>query len=194
VKNCLFQAIVVLVCVAFSFISSAQINPDSTLSKKMFSTIGVGYMVGGQVYNDTFLYNPGMKVDIAAFYTFSPTVLMGLGTGIIAFSQNERFIPIYTTFIGFTKPNSSGTFFTSKLGYSIGWDLDYTALSDYEFSGGVLINAGLGHRFMLKNSSLLFSLSYGHQFAGAEYYTPDGEEFEEQLNFDWLSIDLTFLF
>jgi hypothetical protein len=158
------------------------------------TTIGLGYMAGGQVYNDSFLYNPGFKFDAATHYTVSPAVLLGVGSGLMSFTQQERFIPLYASFVGFTKPGTSGTYFLAKAGYSYGWDTDYAAFPDYEFNGGALINVGLGHRFLIHKNSLLFSLVYGHQFAGASYQTPEGKEFSERLNFDWLALEFMFMF
>jgi len=167
---------------------------DSTNQKPIHIVIGVGYLAGGQIYNDTFLYNPGMKLDVSAYYSASEAIFLGVGTGFISLTKKERFIPVYASFKGFIKPSKSGTFLLAKAGYSIGWDSEIATIPGYEFNGGFMVNAGLGHRFLMKKTALMLALVYGHQEAGAKFVTPEGKLFKERLDFDWLGIELHFMF
>jgi hypothetical protein len=171
----------------------AQLS-DSTAKKPIQIVVGAGYLAGGQIYNDTFLYNPGFKFDASAYYSLSDAVILGVGTGFVSLSKNERFIPMYATFKGFVKPKQSGTFLLAKAGYSMGWDSEVDIIQGYEFHGGFMSNAGLGHRFILKKTALLLALVYGHQEAGAKFVNTDGKVYKERLDFDWISIELQFMF
>lgn len=169
-------------------------DSDSTYKKPIQILVGVGYLAGGQIYNDTFLYNPGFKIDASAYYNVSNSIIVGAGTGYISLSKKERFIPVYASFKGFVKPKKSGTFFLAKAGYSVGWDSDVEAIQGYEFHGGFMVNAGLGHRFLMKKSAVNLALVYNHQEAGAKFMNSDGRLFKERLDFDWLAIEFQFMF
>lgn len=167
---------------------------DSTYKKPVRIVIGAGYLAGGQIYNDTFLYNPGVKIDASVNYNLSEAVMLGIGTGIISLTKKERFVPVYASFTGFIKPSKSGTFLLAKAGYSLGWDSEIELIPGYDFRGGFFVNAGLGHRFVMKKTALMLSLVYGHQEAGASFISPEGKRFKERLDFDWVSIELQFMF
>lgn len=167
---------------------------DSTSKKPIKIVVGAGYLAGGQIYNDTFLYNPGFKFDASAYFNISEAILLGAGTGFVSLTKKERFIPIYASFKGFIKPSKSGTFLLAKAGYSLGWDNDIALIPGYEFQGGFMVNAGLGHRFLMNKTALMLALVYVHQEAGAKFVTPEGKLFKERLDFDWLGIELQFMF
>lgn len=192
VVNRLIPIILLLSANFLSFIAFAQ-QSDST-KKPIQILVGAAYLAGGQIYNDTFLYNPGYKFDVSAYYNLSDAVILGAGTGFISLSKKERFIPVYASFKGFIKPKKSGTCLMAKAGYSVGWDVDVNAIQGYEFRGGFMANAGLGHRFLMKKSALMLALVYGHQEAGAKFVNADGNLFKERLDFDWLGIELQFMF
>ena len=161
-------------------------------SNDTYQRLDLSYILGMQVYNDNFLYNPGLSVQITHGIKVSKDVGIGLGTGYMKLTK-ERFIPIYLEAFGQKKNKHNAPFVKFQAGYSIGWNSSTNSNSNYEMKGGVYFNAGIGRKIEINNNyALLFSGSYCHQFAKMEYEIFESRTYTEPLNYDmlWISVGL----
>ena len=152
------------------------------------------YLLGGQIYDESFSYNPAFSGELALYYTLSPSVHVGAGTAYVGTIQGERFLPFFLSFIGFTKPETSGTYFLLNAGHSFAWGRDFSVNAQYDLKGSWNFKAGFGKRFNLGDKSLLFGLALQHQWARGVFNRDFGGQFEEPLNFDWLAVELRFFY
>ncbi len=152
------------------------------------------YLLGGQIYDESFSYNPGFSGELALYYSVSPAVHIGAGTAYLGTMQGERFLPLFASFIGFTKPESSGTYFLVNAGHSFAWGRDFEVNAQYDLKGSWNFKAGFGKRFNLGENSLLLGLALHHQWARGAFNSDFGGQFEEPLNYDWLAIELRFFY
>ena len=167
---------------------------DSTKTKSVdtYQRLDVSYIIGAQLYNDNFLYNPGIATQVSYGIKVSKAVGIGLGVGYTGLTK-ERFIPIYAEAFGQKKNKKNAPFVKFQAGYSLGWNSSTSANSNYEMKGGPYFNAGLGRKIEFNdNYALLFSWSYSHQFARMEYDVFGGKEYSEPVNYDmlWVTIGL----
>jgi len=169
-----------------------QEQPDS-LPFLRFS-LGGGYQVGGQFFSESFTYNPAFCAEIVAYRPLSETVNLGLGAGASFLLLDERFIPLFVSFLGFTKPQQTCTYILINAGYSSGWRRDYSELSEYEFKGGMMFKSGIGKRFMIGTRSVLVGVALQHQWAHGTFENNFGLAYEENLNYDWLAFELRFIY
>lgn len=152
------------------------------------------YLIGGQVYDESFSYNPGFSGELALYYSVSPSVHIGAGTAFSGTMQGERFLPLFASFIGFTKPEASGTYFLVNAGHSFAWGRDFSVNAQYDLKGSWNFKAGFGKRFNLGEKSLMLGLALQHQWARGVFNSDFGGRFEEPLNYDWLAIELRFFY
>lgn len=155
---------------------------------------GGGYLVGGQFFSESFTYNPAFSGEINLYYPVSNTVNIGVGASATILMREERFIPVYFSFLGFTKPNQNSNYILLNAGYSAAWSSQYNELDEYEFGGGMWFKTGFGRRFLIGNHSLLVGLALQHQWANATFTNAFGKEFKENLNYDWLAFELRFYY
>ncbi|MBN2486939.1 MAG: hypothetical protein JXB34_13265 [Bacteroidales bacterium] len=177
----------------FTFLyASSQINakPDSL---NVYQRLDVSYTFGGQVYNDNFTYNPGIAVFCVTGLMPNDNIGLGFVYGFHSM-QNERFIPLGAEVIGYKSGNKGNSFIRMQAGYSIGWYQGETSLVGHNYSGGLFVDAGIGRKIYLADDlSVMFTLSYRHQFAKTEYEIFGKQTFTETLNFDMLVISLSLL-
>lgn len=156
---------------------------------------GGGYLIGGQFFSESFTYNPAFSGDVSLFLPLSSTVNIGVGTGATLLMEQERFIPFYLSFLGFLKPDQSTTYMLLNIGSSAAWRTRSAEFSDYNFNGGMMFKAGVGRRFLIaERASLLLGMTLQHQWATGSYANGLGLEYEENLNYDWLAIELRFFY
>jgi len=156
---------------------------------------GGGYLIGGQFFSESFTYNPAFSGDISVLLPLSSTVNIGVGTGATLLMEQERFIPFYLSFLGFLKPDQSTTYMLLNIGSSAAWRTRSAEFSDYNFNGGMMFKAGVGRRFLIaERASLLLGMTLQHQWATGSYANGLGLEYEENLNYDWLAIELRFFY
>jgi hypothetical protein len=178
-----------IIFILFSIkISNAQ-EEQSEYKLKSYQKFEVGYMFGGQVYNDNFRYNPGVQGQGVFGFHISKRFNAGIGIGYYQLT-NERFMPIFAEVNGYTKGNDKiSNIITMQLGYSPGWYKQQVGFDGYNFNGGIYFDAGLG--LQIKISDLIagyFKLSYKHQFAHITYELFNGTNHTEALNYDLLNI------
>ena len=167
----------------------AERSPRNT-----FQRIDASYIIGGQIYNDNFIYNPGLSLNMTYGIYLTSDVSIGFGAGYQSF-ENERFIPIYGEILGYKKhKNTSAPFIRMQMGYGIGWSENFPANIHYKYSGGPFIDIGMGRKFKINDRhSLIMQWSYRHQFARLEYETYGAEMYSQNLNYDMIVITIAFM-
>jgi len=190
----LFRSILVIFVLFCSSLSQLAIGQDSIQSKPHYTKIGASYLFGGQMYNDTFIYNSGYKLSVSHSVEFSKHLILGAGAAYMPFI-NERFIPFYVDLVSNKKDKKNTGFFNVQLGYSHAWNNETSTLQNYEFKGGVYLSAGSGKKIAVNNKiSLLIWWSYNHQFATLKYSLPGGTPYSKTLNYDLFSLSTAFQF
>ena len=62
--------------------AKAQINEESEKVIDFFTRLDIAYIIGGQIYNDNFLYNPGLYCNwskiLESHYVYIPIPVMGI--------------------------------------------------------------------------------------------------------------------
>ena len=172
---------------------------DSTNQKERmpkYHRLDASYIFGGQVYNDNFIYVPGYGFSISNGVLINKNISIGLGIGG-QFYEDEKFLPIYLDLTAYRKAKKSkkhASFINTQIGYSIGWNAALSKLETYDFNGGAFINAGAGRKTKINDElSLLFQVSYRHQFAELSYKVSGIKDYSESLNYDMLVLTVGLL-
>ncbi len=149
-----------------------------------------GFIMGGQVFNDNLIYNPGANFQYSYSLKSGEKAGFGLGAGLLYFDE-EAFIPFYFDFIGLFNKNQNTLFLTFQAGYSFGWSARYKNFEDYSFDGGIYFSAGLGRKFKFSERfSPYISLAYKHQFASLTYEANSIDNYYEKLNYDMVVLSI----
>jgi len=158
------------------------------LKQNSTSRIFVSYLFGGQIYNDHFLYNPGLSAQYTQSYKVSKSFEAGLGVGYISMI-NESFIPIYLEAFGYKNKSYNSPFIKFQMGYSPAWYKNKEFPSDYQLSGGLYFSAGLGRKIRLRNRySVLFYWSYCHQSGSINYLIFGNNDYYSSVSYDYFMI------
>lgn len=171
----------------------AQQDFDSIRSS-VYSSINLNYILGAQLYNDNFLYNPGYSVDFTVGKNLENDLGIGLGFGFTDL-KDKLFIPLYLEVLGKKKNKSNTPIIKFQGGYSLGWDQNTSNMVNYDLKGGFYFNAGIGREIEVQGKySILFLFSFCHQFAKLEYQVFGEKEYSETLNYDMLKMSIGILF
>lgn len=175
----------------FSIIAKAGIKDDDKKSKfNPFHEVEASYLVGAQLYNEAFIYDPGISLFMTHGAYTNKSFRFGAGTGIQMFEES-RFIPVYAEVTAFTKKKSNSPLLNVQMGYSHGWSEDFSNLVEYEFKGGPFFSAGIGRRVPMGDKvSLIIKASYRHQFAKIKYEVFNTDNYMETVNYDMLSLSV----
>ena len=189
-KTFLLKILLVLIVLNFvALIDSKAEDPDRHRKHDTYQQLNGSYIIGAQIFNDNFIYNPGFSADLSSGFFINKSLGAGIGIGYKAF-ETESFMPIYGEIIGY-KDKENTSFINMKLGYSIGWDNPATKVDGYTFKGGVFISAGVGRKIKIGNNySALLHWSYQHQFASMEYNIYSTQEYKEVLNYDMIVVSI----
>jgi hypothetical protein len=164
---------------------------DTTLDH--FIRLDLSYIIGGQIYNDNFLYNPGFNIYGTYGLDIYERMSVGLGTGLQQF-RNEKFIPVFIDITGRISKKKNTRLISLQGGYSFAWSESLKNLTDSKLNGGIYIGAGFGRKFYLNKAfSIIAGLSYRHQFAEIEYELFNLRNYMERINYDLLVISISFL-
>jgi hypothetical protein len=137
-------------------------DPDKTLDH--FIRLDLAYIIGGQIYNDNFLYNPGFNLYGTYGLDIHERMSVGLGTGLQQF-RNEKFIPVFIDITGRISKKNNTRLISLQGGYSFAWSESLKNLTDSKLNGGIYISAGFGRKFYLNKAfSIIAGISYRHQF------------------------------
>jgi len=187
-----FQYISLFFVLFFCF-SLQNFGQDSLKQEPIDVRFSSSYIIGAQVYNDNFLYNPGFSFSVAAYKPHSEYLHYGIGGSMLVL-QTERFFPIYVDVISYKNEKSNSNFIQAQLGYSHAWNSSQITMPNFDLKGGVYLSLGTGRKVAISNSvSLLFHWAYIHQFATMKYTVFGVNPYSETLNFDMFSLSVTFL-
>lgn len=190
------RRIVTFIFTVFTLYTSAQEiqQSEAQATPLLRISVGGGYLVGGQFFSEAFTYNPAFSGELALYHPLSSTVNVGLGTGASMLMRQERFIPVFLSFVGFMKPDQASNYLLINVGTSAAWRSTSAEFSDYKFKGGMMFKAGFGRRFLVGNHSILAGVALHHQWAKGTFANGFGLEYNENLNFDWLAFELRFFY
>lgn len=191
---------IVLVIVFTNLLLNDVLAQKETLQKKenrpKFHKFNTSYIIGSQVYNDNFTYNPGYGFSVSNGVLLNKNVSLGIGLGAQLFEE-EKFLPIYFDLTAYKKSKKNkkhSSFINTQLGYSIAWNIALSKMESYDFDGGIFINAGVGRKTKINNElSVLFQVSYRHQFAELSYEVSGVRDYSETLNYDMLVLTVSLL-
>lgn len=158
--------------------------------KLRYTRIDFSYCFGGQVYNDNFNYNPG--ITIQGVYGYKLNSYVGIGAGI-GYQQltHENFLPVFFEVWGIRKDKKNPPSVRIQIGYAPGWYNQSVDLEGYSYRGGAFFDVGFGRNFLITEKwSVLFHLSYRHQFAAMKYEVYSTKEYKDVLNYDMLIFSL----
>lgn len=169
----------------------AQQHSDDVLLPN-YQRVSVGYMFGGQVYNQNFSYNPG--VDLQGVYGLKLSKRVGAGFGIGYYAlEHERFVPMFFEVQGRTRKDKHSPLLSMQMGYSHAWYNGSNDIVGFDFNGGMYFSAGLGMQFQVTHElHVLFNVAYRHQFAQIAFPTFANSNYSEEANYDMLVISLGF--
>jgi hypothetical protein len=176
--------------ISLNSLAADPVKPDSV---KRYLRVDLSYAFGGQIYNNNLIYNPGFSVQTAHGIMLNESVGIGLGAGYMVL-QDERFIPVFFETTGCRKNKSNTSFIRMQVGYSFAWYAGPMEAENYQYHGGVYLDAGLGRKIQINSRySASFSCSYRHQFARLEYEVFGGQTYRDEVNFDMIVITLGFI-
>ncbi len=179
----------IFILIGFVFSNQCMSQSDEDTFNKYFK-INSSYVFGGQIYNDDFLYNPGYTIQLSHGYNVSKGIFLGLGSGFINL-KDHQFVPVFIEITGDKKKKSNTPFIKFQGGYSFAFDKSAIELKNYDLSGGIYVNMGLGHRIELNDSfSLLFECSYCHQASKMEYQLFNDNNYTQAMNYDYIMLSV----
>lgn len=196
-KNLLQILSIIALTMMFSSAGFAQVETEEGKERlKKYHKLNLSYIIGGQLYNDNFLYSPGYSFSVVNGILLNKNVSLGLGVGG-QFFKEEKFLPIYfdlTAYKNSKKHKKHSSFINTQLGYAIGWNTALSNMETYDFNGGVFISAGLGRKTKISDElSVMFQASYRHQFAELSYKVSGVKNYEETLNYDMLVLTVSLI-
>ncbi|MFO7868273.1 MAG: hypothetical protein R6U95_03120 [Bacteroidales bacterium] len=166
---------------------------DTTNNIKLNTSVSAGYIIGAQVYNDNFLYNPGWMYSIETYIPFSSDLNVGGGISFLQL-QNERFIPVYIDLISYRDKKKTSHYIHARCGYSYGWNTSIAPMDDYTFNGGTFLSIGTGKKIHINKSfSMMIEWAYMHQFAKMTYTIYSSQTYNEVLNYDMFNVSLSLI-
>lgn len=182
--------LLVILLIAEEGVLAQQSDHKSLKELGFYQTVEASYVIGAQVFNDNFVYNPGYSFSTSYGKKLNHSVGIGLGIASRTF-EDESFLPIYGEIIGYKKNKANTPFIRMQMGYALGWDNRSSQAEGYEFSGGVFLGAGMGRKIRLNdNFSIMLSWAYQHQFAKMEYEIYSTTNYSEILNYDMITISV----
>lgn len=171
-----------------SWASAQQDSGDVALPD--YQRVEVGYIFGGQMYNQNFSYNPGIDVQGVYGLQLSKRVGVGLGVGYYAL-EHERFLPIFAEVRGRTRKSNHSPVLSMQMGYAHAWFEGNDDIAGFDFSGGVYFSAALGMQFQVSQQThVLFNVAYRHQFAQIAFPTFANSNYAEMANYDMVVLSL----
>jgi len=182
---------ILLPVLLINFCSRLQaVSPEKDPPSDFHAQFDMAFVLGAQVYNDNFLYNPGLAFLGAYGKQVNKKVFLGLGTGVMAL-QDVVFVPLFIDFSGTRGGKVASSLVNIQAGYAPGFDRHRPIFTNSHMNGGLYMGAGIGQQFRLGNQfSLALILAYRHQFATIGYQVAEGHHYSEKLHFDMLSLGI----
>ena len=165
-----------------------QESPDSGKKHLFTSRLCASYVVGGQFFNDHFLYNPGFSGQFTQSYRVAEFFEAGVGAGYLGL-MDESFVPFYLEAYGYRKKQRNSPVIRFQAGYSAAWFHEDHFPADYQLGGGFYLSAGLGRKIQVGTRySVLFHWSYCHQSGSISYQIFGGEDYSAPVSYDMLKL------
>ena len=178
----------VFLLITFQMFILSQNQEESTRESQMTSKVYISYLLGGQFYNDHFLYNPGFSALFTQSYKLTNSLEAGIGSGYTSL-LNESFIPFYVEAFGYKKNKQNSPVIRFQLGYAAAWYRNKDYPTDYVLNGGLYFNAGMGRKIQLRNRySVLFHWSYCHQSGSISYQVFGNNDYSSSASYDMFQI------
>ena len=117
------------------------------------SRLNASYQLGGQVYNDHFVYNPGFSTQFTQSYKLTESFEVGIGTGYFHL-LDDSFIPYYFEVLGYKKNGRNSPLMRFQVGGTSAWYRSNNYPSDYSTSGRFFFSAGMGRKFKMARFAL----------------------------------------
>lgn len=165
---------------------------DKKNKVKLHPSIEAGYMVGGLINSDNFVFKSGISAHLIADFKLNGNVYYGIGAGYEQL-KNDKFVPIFLDVKGFLKKNKPSMFFSGQLGYTLAWNDKLYNYNSYSYKGGIMFSPGIGYKIPVKDHVWMINVSYRQQFARIEYEAP-GNKYTDELSFVLLAFKLGLLF
>ena len=179
---------IILILFAQEAFAYSQEQSETEGTGRLSSRLDVSYMFGGQIYNDHFVYDPGVGVQFTLNYKVSKSFEAGFGAGYISL-MNENFIPIYIEAFGYKKNTRNSPVIRFQLGGVVAWFNTANYPSDYSMDGGIFFSAGMGRKIPLKKKySILFHWSISHISAKVNYQIFGSSDFSSLANYDMFQL------
>ena len=142
-----YKYIISTILISLIILTPRSLNAQNDNVKKHpnYQSLNLSYIIGGQVYNDNFLYNPGYSIKASFGKEINSDIAAGVGVGYMPLTK-ETFLPLYIEILGRKKKKDNTPFISFQGGYSIGWRSSTSSNHQYDLDGGLFINAGLGRR------------------------------------------------
>lgn len=176
----------------FLFIQEAMVFSQEQVEtekiSRFSSRLDISSMLGGQLYNDHFVYDPGFAIQFTQNYKISENFEAGLGSGYISL-MNENFIPVYVEALGYKKKKKNSPVIRFQLGGVFAWINTESYPPDYSMEGGIYFSAGMGRKIPLKKRySILFHWSICHISAKFNYEIFGNNAYTSPANYDMLQL------
>lgn len=164
----------------FTLVLQAQVSSD----KKDVSVFAeAGYLVGGQITPNTFLYQSGFSGRVGIMKEVSETFSLGLGSGLDQYATID-FFPVYLHFRAKKSPEKNG-YFSAFGGYSFTNEKSTGVEIKQHYDGGAFLEVGRAWSYVIgPKMNFTAGLFLKHQFAVSEVENQVGDELDENVNFD----------
>lgn len=169
-------------------------DEEDLFSLDFYKKVSASYIFGGQLYNNSFIYDPGYSLNVSIGTKLNRDIKLGVGSGLINLST-EHFTPVFAELIAYKGKKDNTPFISFQAGYAWVTDSQTDDFTNYKLQGGVYFNAGMGRKIDVnEHSAILISWSYCHQFASMEYKLYDRTDYHEPINYNMLFLSVAYLF
>lgn len=169
-------------------------DKHSNFTTPLYKRFTASYIFGAQVYNNTFVYDPGFSAMASLGKSINEDLKLGIGCGIINLT-NEDFVPVFSELIAYKKDKKNTPFIIFQTGYSFVTNSQTDNLINYNLIGGIYINAGIGRKIAINDgSSLMLNWTFCHQFASMQYKLFENHNYKEPIHYNMLMISISYLF
>lgn len=185
--------IVLLLVLIFPCFSQTDTGLYQPREKYLHPELNAGFIAGGQIYNQRFVYNYGKTLQLSLNHQASEKVSFGAGLGVEKF-KDETFIPVAFIFNGKLKKKNSTPFINTQFGYAFGYNQKSSNYINYNYKGGLFFSPGIGYEIAVNDKySVRLKLNYKHQFAHISYTPYEEKVYKEQVSIHTVAFTLGLL-
>lgn len=164
----------------------SQEEPQDSLSD--FSiTIDGGYLLGGQISGNDFLYHSGLSGRLIGSKKLTQNFTLGIGAGIDQYDEFSFTSALLR--VTYNQNTHTPGSFMAYAGYSFSNEGNSGGVLFQEFEEGLTLEVG---RLWIYNISpkldFTSSLTFRHQFSEIELESPSGTILREKVDFDSINL------